>query len=680
MTHCNDSITKRLAYLLPFILLLSLYSNKAIAQENTTDTTHAVNYYLNNKAKRPIPYPVIPNPLFEQAVKNGTRTNNGRPGPNYWMNSASYHINATLSPASKKLRGNENIEYTNNSPDTLKQLVIELRQNYYKAGNIRDRNVKLTGGIHLSSVDINGNPVIETNSRSQSGYYINGTIMHIRLNSTLVPGASVQLHFTWIFKVPPPHESRMGQNGKVFYLGYWYPQMSVYDDIHGWDTDQYMGDGEFYMDYADYDVNITLPDGWLVGATGTLRNPHKVLTPSVLKRLSKVTQTDSVVHVVTKDERGAGKATLKSANGKLTWHYTAKNVRDFAFGASSDFLWDASTADVGNNKKCTINSFYRPGNPGWNLSNKFCRFTIQDMSKLFMSYPWPNMTVMDGTGIIGGGMEYPMITLIGFNGHSTKNYKRELFYFIYHETGHMWFPMQVGSNEKAYAWMDEGLTTFNTNKGVEDYFPKSDPYNPSNNSFAARFESTYYGIAGSGYEMPSMRHSDRYPPSGPSRTIASYSKPAAALHALEGIMGKKKFREAYREYAKEWAFKHPMPYDFFNTFDRVYGKKLDWFWTSMFYNTWTINQSISKVTKTNNGVVVTVKDLGLVPMPVFLRATYKNGMTANQTIPVDVWLEGNRTAKATFMNGNIVKVEIDPNYYLPDINRKNNIWTKPKSK
>jgi len=658
------------------LLLISIFFCISFNNSHAQDVIHAVNYSLNQKMKRPIPYPVIPSPQFQNAVKNGTRTNNGNPGPKYWMNKASYHINATLSPASKILRGNEDIQYKNESPDTLKQLVIELRQNFYKAGNIRNRQVTLTGGMHLSMVNVNGQNILETGRRSKNGYYINGTIMHIRLKEPLVPGQSAQLQFAWNFKVPPPHESRMGQDGQVFYLGYWYPQMSVYDDLHGWDTDQYMGDGEFYMDYSDYDVNITVPQGWLVGATGTLQNAQQVLTDRVRKRLIAAAKSDDVVHVVTKDERKPGTSTVESPTGKLTWHYLANNVRDFAFGTSADFLWDATSAKVDSEKTCLINSFYRPGNPGWDSSAKYCQFTIQDMSKLFMPYPWPHMTVIDGTGIIGGGMEYPMITLVGFNGHRSKNFQHRLFFVIYHETAHMWFPMQVGSNEKAYAWMDEGLTSYNTNIGVEDHFAKTNPWYPGNNTFWARFQSTYYGIAGSGYEVPSMRHADRYPPGGPERTIASYSKPSDALHALVGILGKETFRNAYRQYAKDWAFKHPSPYDFFNTFNRVAGKNLDWFWTSFFYNTWTLDQSISDVQKTGDGTEVTVKDLGLIPMPVLLRATYKNGMTADQTIPVDIWLEGNRTAKATFMKGDIVKVEIDPDYYFPDINRKNNIWNK----
>ena len=644
-----------------FILgLFTLLPNIGKAQDSLV---HALNYNINRTQKRPIPYPVIPSPQFRQAVENGTRTQTDQPGNAYWMNKATYQIQATLSPSTNKLRGEETITYANQSPDTLRRLVVHLRQNFYKKGNIRNRTTDITGGIHLSTVNIDGQSLIEYNRLGRkTGYMVDGTVMYIRPEHPLAPGKQIELHFAWNFTIPKEHGSRMGQDSEVYFLGYWYPQMAVYDDIRGWNDQPYMGDGEFYMDYADFDVQLTVPQGWLIASTGKLQNPEDLFTPLVQKRLQKAITSDSTITIVNKNEREAGTSTQKSESGNLTWHYTADKVRDFAFGASPKYVWDATSARVNTGKTSMIYTFYRPGNPAWKRSAEFTKYAIENMSKSFMPYPWPNMSVAEG--VIGGGMEYPMLTHIGTYGSA-----RGLFGTIYHETGHMWFPMIVGSNEKSFAWMDEGLTSYNTAEGNKEFWPDSHPWSPGS--------SYYFMVAGTGNEVPPMRHADRYPVHGPARIVASYSKPSLMLHALKGILGEDKFTNAYREYAHRWAFKHPQPVDFFNTFEDVTGRDLDWFWTPAFYTTWTLDQSIEKVEKTDNGMEVTVKDLGLTPMPVFLRATYEDGMTADQTIPVDVWLEGNRTAKATYMylDKDIIKIEIDPHHYLPDVDLSNNTWT-----
>lgn len=624
------------------------------------ESVKATNSRLEPTQQRPIPYPVILPPSFRKAITKGTRTLSGAPGKNYWMNTARYKIDATLSPESQTLRGRESVIYVNHSPDTLKQIVVNLRQNFYKKGVIRNRFAPITGGMHLDEVMVGKTPMLENDN--MPGYIIDGTVMIINLDNPLVPKDSVSLHFGWEFKVPPskPYAYRMGQDNDVYFLGYWYPQIAVYDDVNGWDTDPYMGNGEFYMDYSDYDVKITVPQGWIVAATGSLVNASNVLTKLEHDRLEKAFKSDSTIHIIGPNERQPGISTQTSLSGELTWHFKVNKVRDFAFGTSASYLWDATSIRLGG-KTVMVSTYYRPGSKGWNKSAQYARFTIQDMSQKFTTYPWPVMSVMEG--VIHGGMEYPMITLIGSYGNP-----RRVFGTIYHETAHMWFPMLVGTNEKAYAWMDEGFTTFNTNEGEASYWPDAHPWNTRRNDY-------YYMIAGTQKDIPPMRPSDQYPINGASRVIASYVKPALMLHALEGILGKDTFRKAFKVYTKQWEYKHPYPYDFFNTVDSVSGRNLGWFWSSMLYTNWTLDQSIDSVKVTPDGATVTVRDLGLTPMPVFLQATYANGMTSEQTIPVDIWLEGSRTATATFGNGKVVRVEIDPHHYLPDINRANNVWT-----
>lgn len=611
--------------------------------------------------RRPVPYPVIAPPSFERAVERGTRTTMGEPGPNYWTNTADYDIQATLSPGSMMLRGQETVRYQNNSPDTLKQILVHLRQNLHKEGAIRNRPQQITGGVQISEVSVGGQSLLE--DAAPAGYAVSGTVMTIRPPEPIPPGGEAELAFAWSFEVPEAGAPRMGQDGEVFFLGYWYPQIAVYDDVAGWVADPYMGNGEFYMDYGTYDVAITVPEGWLVSATGTLQNPGEVLSDTVQQRLAEAAGTREVVSIVGEDEREAGTSTADPPSGALTWRFHADRVRDFAFGTSDRYVWDATSAVVGDRDgdgrpdSSMIHAYYRPDAATWERSAAFAQFSIEHLSEMLMPYPYPHMSTVEG--LIGGGMEYPMLTLIG-----GARGERSLFGVTYHEISHMWMPMVVGQNEKAYTWMDEGTTAFNTNEGVSDFFDV-DAWAPD-----GQF---YYQIAGTSDEREPMRHADEYPYGSPARVIASYSKPAIVLHALRGILGEETFMKAYREYVRRWAYKHPLPYDFFNTFEDMAGRDLDWFWTPMFYETWTLDQAVSDVAEEDSAVVVTIEDLGLVPMPAPVRVTYADGSTENQAVPVETWLRGARETTLRFKPGAVEKVEIDPEAFLPDVRRDNNV-------
>lgn len=618
---------------------------------------------VSAQAERPRPYPVMPIPPFEAAVEAGTRTVTGEPGPDYWTNAATYDIEASVSPETAMLRGRARATYINNSPDELSTVYVHLRQNLNAPGVVRNRVQKLTGGVRLSAIRVDGEPLVER--PRGAGYSIENTVMEVRLPDPIPAGGRCGFEFAWSFQIPEAGAPRMGQDGEVFYLGYWYPQFAVYDDVRGWVAEPYMGNGEFYMDYADYDVAITVPEGFLVGATGVLENASEVLSAETLRRYEGVNATDEVVSLVGPDERGAASATTTSPTGTLTWRFTAENVRDFAFGTSDRYVWDATLADVGDLQgdgaagTSRIYSLYRPDQEAWRRAAEFGRFSIEFLSEMLIPYPWPHMTVVEG--IIGGGMEYPMITLIG-----SRRSERSLFGTTFHEISHMWVPMIVGHDEKSYAWMDEGLTIFNTREGSEEFWDE-DVWAPENQS--------YYGIAGTGREVPSMRHADRYPYGTSARGIASYNKPGVALHALEWVLGEETFREAYREYVDRWAYKHPYPYDLFNTFEDVAGEDLDWFWTSLFFETWTLDQAVASVERESEGVVVTVRDLGLTPMPAPVEVTYADGTARTQRLDVEPWLEGEREVQLHFEQGEPVRVEIDPGAVLPDVDRSNNMWT-----
>ncbi len=623
----------------------------------TTDTTM--------QQRRPIPNPITPDRGVEQAVSKGTRTRSGQPGPNYWTNTAEYDLEATVDPDANVLRGSGTLRYHNNSPDTLRQLVVHLRQNIHEEGAMRNRPAEVTGGMTLDRLDLEGANDLNRVSgfrplqRRGQGYTIQDTRLVIALPSPLMPDSTASLDLDWHFPIPGADNFRMGQDGEVYFLAYWYPHLAVYDDVNGWKAQPYQGDGEFYMGWADYDVSITVPDGWLVGATGTLQNADAVLPDSVRARLDRARRSDEVVSVVDSTERGAGTATVAAeGDSTLTWRFSAEQVRDFAFGTSDDFVWDATAAETGEGTSM-IHAFYRPEKSTWQRSAEFGKFSIEHLSDMLIPYPYPHMTTVEGP--IGGGMEFPMITHIG-----DPTSDEALFGVTYHEISHEWFPMIVGTNEKEYAWFDEGTTTFNETEGRDDFFADQNAW--------ARSEHPYFRFA-SRVDVPSMRHADRYPTDGLDRYLASYDKPGVMLHALRGVLGDETFFEAYQTFAERWAFKHPTPHDLFNTFEDVAGRELGWFWRGTLYETWSMDHAVQSVEQTDDGPVVTVVDEGQLPMPVLLEATYADGRTVERRVGVEPWLNGRRTVEVTLEDGTVSRVTLDAEKVLPDLDRSDNEWT-----
>ena len=636
-------------------------------------------------AQRPRPYPVFLPPAVQRAIDAGTRTLDGRPGPRYWQNRATYRLDARLDPATTVLSATGTISYTNASPDTLRFLVLKLRQNVHAPGVPRNRYVTVTGGMELDHLHVDGNETQAVDGRPEPGQYaVDGTILTLHPEAPVLPGATVALDVAWSYPVPPSTGAfRQGQDGEVFYLGYWYPQMAVYDDVTGWNTDPYMGAGEHYMGYATYDVSLDVPRDWLVWGTGTLENATDVLTPETRARLERAYAGDATVHVVTEAERG--RATQAGRDGRLTWRWHADDVRDVALSTSAAYVWDATSATVDQTNailpkapsRVAINTFYRPGTAAWERSAEFEKFSIENLSRFVMPYPYPAMTAVEG--LIGGGMEYPMMTLVG-----GARSDRSLFSVIYHETSHMWFPMIVGTNEKAYTWMDEGLTSYDTNWGVADFFDGSAANRPASDPWA-RAAQAHYRLAGTGAAVEPMRHGDRYPVGGGTsqvdpvgggaRTVASYSTPAVLLHAIEGLYGRDRFLAAYRDYARTWAFKPPLPYDFFGRIEAGLGEDLDWLWTPTLFDTWTADQAVGAVTEGADGVRVRVQDRGLAPFPAPVVVTYADGRTERQTVPVGTWLGGATEATLTFPAGRVARVEIDPEGFVLDADLSNNVHT-----
>jgi hypothetical protein len=615
---------------------------------------------------RPIPYPIFEPASFRRAIERGTRTNTGEPGPRYWTQYARYALRAELDPVRKHLTGEGRVRYQNRSPDSLRFIAVHLYQNLFAPGSARNVEVPITKGMELTRVVAQGRPLPQlrdVDNSVQAGFEIEGTVAWIRLPTPLAPGSAADLELSWEFTIPADGAPRSGTDGEVFMIAYWYPQVAVYDDVNGWQTDRYMGNAEFYMGYADYDVALTVPAGWLIGATGVLKNAQEVLTPATRERLAQARRGDTVVHVVTEQDRGAGRSTTPGTGGKVTWLFEARNVRDFAWGTSDKYLWDATHAVAGTDT-ATIHSLYRPSRIewAWDQSARYARHSIEFLSGFLWPYPYAQMTALDGV-VSCSGMEYPMITCIGGQRDTLG-----LYSVTVHEFAHMWFPMQVGSDEKRHAWQDEGLTRFNQAQAMRSFFGGYD--------LERIVRDAYLGLARSGGEVELMRHGDLYPVGTPAYAVASYQKMATNLVALRALLGSDVFMTAYREYGRRWLNKHPTAYDFFHTFENVSKRDLSWFWRTWFYETWTLDQAIAGVDSRGDSTTIAIEDRGLAPMPVRLAIT-RQGVpnVERREIPVDVWLRGERRATLRVASSpKITKVEIDPENAFPDIDRTNNRW------
>ena len=639
-------------------------------------------------AGRPLPGPLYEAADFTRAVERGTRTRNGTPGPNYWVQHARYTIHAALDPKRNRLTGTESVIYINHSPDTLARIAVHLRQNVFAPDAPRLDQVPITGGVTLTRVAV-GNQALpsleEMRARSPATtprrrgqltgtYDIRGTVMWIALPVPLLPGDSTTLDFAWSYVLAPtPSDGREGRDGHVYYMGYWYPQVAVYDDVDGWVADPYLLGAEFYMDPADYDVHVTVPRNWVVGATGTLQNPGEVLSVATRDSLAAARASGRVIRILT-----PGKAVASVfAKGKshVTWHYTATSVRDFAWGTSDQYAWDATGALVHREGSAApdtvaINSYFRltDAAAAWATGGaRYTRDAIEQMSAYLWPYPWPAMSSMEGV-LTSGGMEYPMLTLMQ-PWADTLSLAGDLM----HETGHMWFPMQVGSNETRFPWMDEGLTQYDEAQGLRVLYgePRSGG-RPADTEQGQR--RLYLRAAREGREPSLMLPGDAYP--GDLYNVMYYDKTAQVLAALRGMAGKDRFQQALRQYGRQWAGRHPQPYDFFNAMSGALGQDLDWFWNTWFVNGWPLDQAIESVTTTGDSTTVTIADRGLAPMPVPLAITRSDGTVERKEIPVSAWLSGARRATLTVRaTPRVTRVTIDPDGFFPDINPDNQAWS-----
>jgi hypothetical protein len=482
-----------------------------------------------------------------------------------------------------------------------------------------------------------------------------GTTLRVDLAKPLAPGMALDIEAAWHFNVPAMGAGRMGHDGPLYEIAQWYPRLAVYDDVKGWNHEPYIGAGEFYLEYGDFDVSLTVPSSYIIAATGELVNPEIVLTANQRQRLTRARQSDTTIAIISAAEAGNAKLTRPAQTGASTWHFTAKNVRDFAFAGGPELRWDASGY-----KGVLVEALYRPKADKWPEVNKMLRSALQYFSEQWFMYPYSHATTIEGPI---EGMEYPMLTFVP-NGPN----REDQFWATMHELGHQWFPMIVGSNERLYPWMDEGFNTFIDLANAAKYFAGT-PYGDTIEVHPLRL---YAEHARPGNEQPLI---DR-PVEVRDLFWGGYQKPALMMQLLRHeVLGKERFDPAFRDYIKTWAFKHPTPADFFRLMRDQSGMELDWFWRDWIYTTARLDQAVDSVSRDAGGSSsIHLTNRGTMVMPAELAITFDDGTSIVVKLPVDMWNLGDHFAYRVPGTKSVRGVEVDPRHALPDVERTNNRW------
>jgi hypothetical protein len=586
---------------------------------------------------------------------NQYRTGSGRPGRGYWQQRADYRIVATLDTTRRQVTGRESIHYTNNSPDALPYIWMFLEQNICDPKGITEQLhqpplVFLGSTFDFSCKGFNGGVTLTRVAIADRTLKpeIYGTTMRVDLPRPLAPGGSLDLVLSWQFTVPDYGAGRMGRDGSLYEIAQWYPRLAVYDDVRGWNHEPYIGAGEFYLEYGSFDVTLTVPRGYLIAATGTLRNPEQVLSEAQRSRLAIARTSTQPVAIVTLEEATQDQQS-GAKQGQVTWRFTADSVRDFAFAAGPRLRWDASAYHG-----TLIQTFYRSEARQWEEANRMAREAIRYFSEQWYRYPYPQATTVEGPI---EGMEYPMLTFVP-NSPS----REELQWVLSHEFGHEWFPMLVGSNERLYPWMDEGFNTFIDLGGAARYFAGT----PYGDSIEVHPLHLYKDHAIPGQEQPLITR----PVESKDLFWTGYQKPALMLQTLRyQVLGKTRFDRAFREYIRAWAYKHPTPADFFRLMRDVSGMDLDWFWRDWIYTTSRLDQAVDSIGSDK----VFLSNRGTMTLPLEMELVHPDSSTERIQLPVEMWNLGPRFAYQIPTGKEVRRVVVDPRQMLPDVDRSNNV-------
>ena len=620
--------------------------------------------------------PVIP-------AGNAYRGANGEPGHAYWQNRADYNIEASLDDEQHIIHGSVTISYTNNSPYTLLYLWLQLDQNAFKQhskgldskifldSNEIKTGKKFEGGYVIKSVQILDNKTAQKKNVDAT-YLINDTRMQLFLSKPLAKGEKTNIKIKYSYTVPrffynaQFNTNRTNilptRNGDIYSIAQWYPRLCVLDDVEGWNTLPYMGNGEFYLEYGNFTVNLTLPSAYIVEASGELINPQEVMTSVQLQRWEQAKNSEQKVFIRTPEE--VTDISSRPSKPTCTWKFKINNSRDFAWTASKSFVWDGIRINLPSGKKAMGISVYpieskQPGS--WERSSEYVKFSIEYFSKKWYEYPYPR-AVNVASNV--DGMEYPGIVFC-----SEKDTGNIFWAVVNHELGHTWFPMIVGSNERKYAWMDEGFNMFIDNMASASF------NNGEFKGFTALQPSYEEYFADS--LVPVNTRPDGI--QGSMVLTSQYLKTEYALRLLrDHIIGADRFDYAFKKYIHDWAFKHPTTWDFFRSINNSTGEDLTWFWKEMFIENYKLDQAITGIAYINNdpakGANISIANLEKAAMPMIIEITTTSGKKESFKFPVEIWEYNSQYVFKTETTEKIQSIVIDPDKVYPDMNRANNNW------
>jgi len=594
------------------------------------------------------------------AFRKGTRSPDGRPGANYWQNRGRYNIAITALPPDRTIRGSEQITYMNNSPDTLRNPVIKLFINIHKPGAPRAGGAPadyLTSGVHIDSLAVNGQA---TPWGCDDGCF---TWERIRLASPLAPHDSVRLAFKWHYDVSKQSGREGMLDSTTFYLAYFYPRVAVYDDYNGWDTMNFTDMQEFYSDFNDYDVAITVPANYVVWGTGTLLNPAELLQPKYLQRYTQSFTSDQTINVASRAEM-VGKTVTTQSPGN-TWRFRAANIPDMTFNLSDHYVWDAASVvvDDATHRRASVQAAYNDTAADFHHMVQFARHGLDWLSHNWpgVPYPFEKTTVVQGQA----GMEYPMMV-------NDESYPDTIFsrFVVEHEIAHSWFPFYMGINETRYPMMDEGwATTFENLIGTVDLGKERA------SGFFEQFRvNGWSGNPSSLEDLPIVTPADGL--SGGSYGDNAYGKPALGYLALKDMLGDAAFGKALHGFMDRWHGKHPIPWDFFNSVNDITGQNLNWYWNSWYFSNNYIDLAIGGVEKTGNGYSVVLSNIGGMPVPVDLEAHYGDG--SNEVIHETpaIWAADQRRATVAIPTGkSLQSLNLNGGIWV-DADSTNKRWTQ----
>lgn len=595
----------------------------------------------------------------QEAFRKDTRSPDGRPGTHYWQNTGHYNIHVTAAPPDRIIKGTEQITYVNNSPDTLKSVVIKLILNIHQPGAVRYGTAGadyLTPGVQIDAFSENGT----SRPWNASGPR---TWRPVRLSRPLFPHDSVRLSFDWHYQI----SLESGREGRIdsttFFLAYFYPRVAVYDDYNGWDRMDFTDQQEFYNDFNDYTLDVSVPANYIVWATGTLENPDAVLQPAYAKKLAASMSTDSILSIATGKELADKQVTAQ--NNVNTWKWKANDISDVTIGLSNHFVWDASSVIVDNatGRRASVQAAYNDTAKDFHRMVEFGRHSLDWLSHNWpgIPYPFPKTTIFQGYA----DMEYPMMVNDGTN--EDPIFSR---FVAEHEIAHTWFPFYMGINEARYGFMDEGwATTF------ELLIGRADLGTEKAEDFYKEFRvNGYIQDASSEEDLPIITPANVL--RGVSYGNNAYGKPSLAYLAMKDLLGDELFRKCLHEYMARWHGKHPIPWDFFHSFNDAAGKDMNWFWNNWFFTNNYIDLTIGGVTENNKKYTVSIQNTGGFAIPFDLDIRYADGSTEKIHQTPALWEKDQKNARValTQVNGKkIQSIELNGGIYV-DATPADNKW------